>query len=343
LQGIHQPELLYRINGAHAGPKQAEDFIEKIRAQVPDAEILVDLPGNKIRTASLPAPIAVHKGGLFSLASDQVNYPRFAEHLHPGQSVWASDGTLHFTVEEVGSDKIVFRSHSEGLLQNNKGLHVRNIHREIPFLFEQDIGLIETANRQAIHFVGLSFVRNEEDIWCARKLLDRGIQVISKIETQAALENLRAILETVEYILIDRGDLSSEVGLEKIPACQSYIVRMARLYCRKVFLATQILKQMEDKPVPTIAEVVDLYNNFLLGVYGLQLSEETAVGQYPKECLDTIWRMAKEVSYQQERWLSEIALPQPPPAETPWQSDRLSSNSHFTGAPASRRPVEHQH
>jgi pyruvate kinase len=313
LRELHQPELIYRINGAHAGPSVAEEFIQKIRAQVPDAEILVDLPGNKIRTARLSAPIAVRNGDSFTLAMTEVNYPRFAEHLHPGQSVWASDGTIHFSVEEVGSDKIKFRSHSEGLLQNNKGLHVRNIHREIPFLFEQDLGLIEVANSHAIHFVGLSFVRNDEDIWCARKLLDRGIQIISKIETKAALENLRGILETVEYILVDRGDLSSEVGLEKIPACQAYIVRMARLYCRKVFLATQILKQMEEKPIPTIAEVVDLYNNFLLGVYGLQLSEETAVGQYPRQCLETIWRMAREVSCQQDRWLSEIALPQPEP------------------------------
>jgi pyruvate kinase len=325
LRELHQPELIYRINGAHASPAKAEEFIKEIRAQVPDAEILVDLPGNKIRTARLAAPIAVEKGSLFSLASSQVNYPHFAGHLHAGQSVWASDGTLHFTVEEVGGTDIMFRSHSTGFLENNKGLHVRNIHQEIPFLFELDLGLIEVANRQAIHFVGLSFVRNEQDIWYARKMVDRKIQVISKIETKAALENLRAILETVEFILVDRGDLSSEVGLEKIPACQAYIVRMARNYCRKVFLATQILKQMEDKPVPTIAEVVDLYNNFLLGVYGLQLSEETAVGQYPRECLDTIWRMAKEVSSQQDRWLSEIALPRPPTADAPWESATLSS------------------
>jgi pyruvate kinase len=84
LQGIHQPELLYRINGAHAGPKQAEDFIEKIRAQVPDAEILVDLPGNKIRTASLPAPIAVHKGGLSALCRAPPPWPvSLGKRRHP--------------------------------------------------------------------------------------------------------------------------------------------------------------------------------------------------------------------------------------------------------------------
>ena len=62
------------------------------------------------------------------------------------------------------------------------------------------------------------------------------------------------------------------------------------------FLATQFLKNMEENPVPTIAEVIDMYNTLKSGVYGIQLAEETAIGEYPRECLDLIDELTKEVS-----------------------------------------------
>ena len=64
---------------------------------------------------------------------------------------------------------------------------------------------------------------------------------------------------------------------------------------RKVFLATQFLKYMEEKPIPSIAEVIDLYNTLKMGVYGIQLSEETAVGAHPEKCLEVIDRILEEI------------------------------------------------
>ena len=102
-------------------------------------------------------------------------------------------------------------------------------------------------------------------------------------------------MNEVQFIWVDRGDLSTEIGIEKIPAYQTFILNKATFYNKKVFLATQFLKNMELNPIPTIPEVIDMYNTLRSGVYGLQLSEETAIGKYPKECLHTIVKLMDEI------------------------------------------------
>jgi len=164
------------------------------------------------------------------------------------------------------------------------------------FLFEKDKGLIELANKYNLAYIGLSFVRTKEDIVEAKKLITSDSIIISKVETLAAVKNLVEILTEVEYILIDRGDLSTEIGLVKVPAYQDYIIDKAVFHGKKVFLATQFLKSMELNPVPTIPEVIDLYNTLKKGIYGIQMSEETAVGKYPKLCLDTIAGLIDEIN-----------------------------------------------
>ena len=110
-----------------------------------------------------------------------------------------------------------------------------------------------------------------------------------------AVKNLQEMLDEVEYILIDRGDLSTEIGIEKVPQYQKYIIETALYNSRKVFLATQVLKNMERKPVPTVAEINDLYTVWKMGVYGVQMSEETAVGRYVRECVAVLKAMDREM------------------------------------------------
>ena len=207
----------------------------------------------------------------------------------------ADDSTLQFTVETVTEGTVTFNSHSDGYLRPNKGLHIRGIYSNLPFLFPKDRDLISLANNYHLSHIGLSFVRNAQDICEAREFIDSAITVISKVETKAAVDNLNDILKTVDYILIDRGDLSTDIGLEKVPAYQRFIIEKANFFNKRVFLSTQFLKSMEEKPVPTIAEVIDLYNTFKMGVYGIQLSEETSIGKYPKECLQVVRVLLQQI------------------------------------------------
>jgi pyruvate kinase len=292
---IHDDRYIYRINGAHGSERDIKSYVEQIRAQVPDADILMDLPGNKIRTKDI-GQIKVRKGEVFEILNINFNYPDFYKHLKKGMTVWANDSTLEFEVIEITDEKIKFLSKSTGILIDNKGIHARDIHSGLPFLYDKDRLLIKLANQYAISFVGLSFVRNPDDIGEAKKLIADGINIISKVETAEAVRNLNGILACVDYILIDRGDLSSEISIANIPYYQNYIIEKALYFEKRIFLATQILKNMETKPIPTIAEIDDLYSISKKGVYGIQLSEETAIGEYVEECLNVLEKVDRNIT-----------------------------------------------
>lgn len=295
LSQVHSDRNIYRINGAHGTIADVENSIRNIRGQIPGAPILLDLPGNKVRTANISVGIQLEKGKSFDLLSSQFNYPDFYRHLKPGMTAWANDSVFEFEVLSADREKITFLSKSDGVLINNKGVHVRGIHRDIPFLFEKDRQLIQLVNQYQLEYVGLSFVRSADNVREAQALIGQGTQVISKIETIDAVEHINDILPLVNYILVDRGDLSTDVGLEKVPRFQRYIINKALYFDVKVFLATQILKNMETKPLPTIGEIEALYEIMKSGVYGVQMSEETAVGRYPAECVQLLERMNREV------------------------------------------------
>tara|TARA_B100000029_G_scaffold439696_1_gene456410 strand:- start:1297 stop:2256 length:960 start_codon:yes stop_codon:yes gene_type:complete len=297
LEKVHNERNIYRINGAHGSIDDIEGYIAEIRRQIPKCDILMDLPGNKIRTSDLEDSIKIEYGEKFSLAFNQTNYREFYKHLLVGDVVWANDSTFKFIVEKIdeSNQEIEFLSYSSGELKNNKGMHVRGIHQKIPFLFKKDKELIKLANKQNLEYIGLSFVRCAEDIKIAKALVGSQTKIISKVETKSAVDHLIEILNEVEFILVDRGDLSTEVGLEKIPSYQRFIVDKAIFYNKKVFLATQFLKNMEINPIPTIPEVIDMHNTLKSGIYGIQMSEETAVGRYPSECLEMIVKLMDEI------------------------------------------------
>jgi pyruvate kinase len=292
LTEIHKEKYIYRINGAHGSIQDIEKYIEKIRNQVPEADIMIDLPGNKVRTKGIHTKI--EKGKDFEIACQNFNYPEFYKHLNPGMTVWANDSTFEFTILNADEEKIVFKSKSTGTLTDNKGVHVRGVNEKLPFLFEKDKQLIELANKHRTSFVSLSFVRTREDIEAAREMIKYST-IIAKVETLAAVRNLNDILNAVEIINVDRGDLSTEIGIENVPHYQQYIIEKARYFDKKIFLATQILKNMETKPIPTIAEIGDLYSISKKGIYGIQLSEETAIGSYVSECVTILENMEKTI------------------------------------------------
>ena len=122
LTEVHNPRNIYRINGAHGSIDDIENYICEIRTQVPDSEILMDLPGNKVRTANVDKAIAI-KWRIFELGFHQTNYPDFYSLLNKGNVVWANDSTFEFTVDSIDIKQKVIRflSKSTGYLENNKG------------------------------------------------------------------------------------------------------------------------------------------------------------------------------------------------------------------------------
>lgn len=283
-------QCVYRINGAHADEEKAARMIEQIRDILPKAKIMMDLPGNKIRTANLAEPISLVRGESFVLHDYEVNYPKFYRHLNKRGIIYANDSIYTLEVLDITGSSVKLLSHSDGLLLSNKGLHVRGIHEDIPFLFEKDYKLIDTACSFGVDYLSLSFVRTANDVCEVKKLIkQKNIHILAKIETLSAVEKINDILKEVESVIVDRGDLSTEIGMLKLAVTQEKIIQAALTSKRQVFLATQFLKNMEKNPVPLIAEVIDLCKTVKSGITGIQLSEETAVGRYPVECVRLVF------------------------------------------------------
>jgi len=114
------------------------------------------------------------------------------------------------------------------------------------------------------------------------------IKIIAKLETREAIQNMDSLLKANKYFLLDRGDLAGEMGIANVPKVQAQLIRKCRKLNKKLIIATQFLISMVNQPVPHISEVGEIYTVIKSGVSGIQLSEETAIGKYPYECINII-------------------------------------------------------
>lgn len=281
---------IFRINGSHVLPEHVREYVTKVRKHVGNRiRILLDLPGNKIRTSALPQPIPLKAGKTFELRPDQLNHPPFLAHLKPGDILLANDSLLKFKVEGRNGDHVTLLSYTDGALSPNKGVHLTRPYPKMPLLFARDKALIRAAIESGIDCLGLSFVRTVSDIAEAKAEIGSAkIGLIVKVETREAVENLAGILREADEFLVDRGDLSCDIGIENVNRYQNHILRSVKNAGKKMYFATQFLLSMVENKTPLIGEICGLSDSIERGVDGIQLSEETAIGKHPREVLDVV-------------------------------------------------------
>lgn len=288
---------ILRINGAHVLPENVNHSVLKLRSYCSDlgAKIMLDLPGNKIRTTGLLEDIILRKGEKFELNSNNFNFPNFIQYLKPNNIVFSSDAQLKMKVNDVQENIISFESLTDGSLMNNKGMHLQNGNlMSFPFITERDHKLINSAIESNVDFLSLSFVRNAENILLVKdKIKNSSIELISKLETREGTqhENLHPILEQCSYFSIDRGDLFSEVGIENFPDVFFKTLNEVIKKKKKLFIATQLFASMYNHNTPYLSEIIEFARLVKEGIYGIQLSEETAIGKYPLDVLSIISKL----------------------------------------------------
>ena len=286
-----------RVNGAHGSLDDVKAMILRLRRDLPaGVEIMLDLPGNKIRTDNIAEPIPLTAGQEFVLKPENLTYRPLYKSLKKGDMISAADGTIRLEVTEVAGEDVKTVVVVGGKLGTRKGVNVRGIHADIPFDFERDIALLSIAIETKIDYVGLSFVRKVEHVRRVRaELVGTDIKTVAKVETAEALEHLDEILAAADLIMLDRGDLEADIGRENVPLAQKLVLRRAEAQAVPVVIASQFLTSMMTKPLPFMAEVSDVANAVLDGAAILMLSEETAVGDYPFECIATMKAVADTV------------------------------------------------
>ena len=186
-----------------------------------------------------------------------------------------------------------------GMLANNKGVHVENRKIKMNFITDKDIKAINIAKKFKIKNFALSFTNRASDVIKFSKIIPSSNRIY-KIETSNAIKNLNSLFKVGKNFLIDRGDLSKDIGSERVPIAQRHIFLLKKKSKNiKISIATNFLESMTVNPYPTRAEVNDVFNALEMGANGLVLAAETAIGKYPRECVSSLIKIIK--SYQKRR------------------------------------------
>lgn len=205
--------------------------------------------------------------------------------------------SIKSTALEFKDYGIIARIIKGGKIGSNKGIGVDRI-INLPRFTDKDLSAFKISKELSLDTFFLSFCSSGEDVCALRKLFDYSISVISKIESNRALNNLSSICKESDGILIDRGDLSRDVSLTKIAFAQSYILDTAKSLDVPAYVATNLVESMVENPEPTRAEINDIVHTLVSGADGLVLAAESAIGKYPIECVRVVSNLIKEVDNQ---------------------------------------------
>jgi pyruvate kinase len=328
-----------RLNFSHGSYDDHARMISLLRevSVEHDAPItlLQDLQGPKIRVGQLTDGVMeLTEGSLVNLvpiaAADSIpdsipiDYAYLAEEARPGMQILLDDGLLELQVEAVSDPKVTCTVIQGGPLKSRKGVNLPDLNLRLPSLTEKDKQDLDFGISQGIDIVSLSFVRQAEDILTLKALLkEKGaeaIPVLAKIEKPQAIQNLDAILDVVDAIMVARGDLGVEMRSEKVPMLQKMIIRQCNFRSIPVITATQMLDSMIHNPRPTRAEASDVANAIIDGTDAVMLSGESAVGAFPVRAVAMLARIATDV----ERDLQFINDPADKDDETHALSEALN-------------------
>ncbi len=306
-----------RLNFSHADHETHLHWLTLIRGinekYGTNITILQDLQGPKIRLGDLNEPVKVKTDDIITLRCDvsehkddvlPIHYETFARDVAPGDPVLFDDGKVESVVVETnGTNRVKLRIIVGDELKSRKGVNLPQTKISVPTITEKDFRDIDFAIANKVDWLALSFVRTADDIRLLKELvrLKNGIsKIIAKIEKPEALQNIEAIIQATDGVMVARGDLGVEIPMEEVPAWQKRIIRLANKYGKPVILATQVMESMIENSRPTRAEANDVANALVDGADAVMLSGETSVGKWPVRVVSSMDRILRSVEREDE-------------------------------------------
>ena len=309
---VHAGMDMARLNFSHGTPEEHARRLAAVRRasgrhRKPVA-VLADLQGPKIRTGTLEGgrPVLLKAGQRFVITTRDVagtaasvgtTFQQLPRAVARGSRVLLSDGEIELRVRGVRGRDVVCEVETGGQLAEHQGINLPGAKLHVPSLTPKDRKDLAFALGLGVNYVALSFVRTAADVRAAKSAIARAgkdTPVVAKLEKPEAIENLDAILEASDGVMVARGDLGVEMNPEKVPVVQKQIIARARDFRIPVITATQMLDSMKENPRPTRAEASDVANAIFDGSDALMLSGETAVGHYPLESVAMMGRIIRE-------------------------------------------------
>ena len=301
-----------RLNFSHGDYADHEASYQRVRRAAESTGravgILADLQGPKIRLGRFADGHTVWANGetvritvedcVGSHDRVSTTYKKLAHDARAGDRLLVDDGKVALVVERVDGADVVCAVTEGGPVSNNKGLSMPGMAFSVPALSDKDVEDLRFALNLGVDLVALSFVRSPADIEPVHQIMNevgRRVPVIAKLEKPEAVDNLEAIIEAFDAVMVARGDLGVELPLEEVPLVQKRAIQMAREHAKPVIVATQMLESMIENSRPTRAEASDVANAVLDGADAVMLSGETSVGKYPLEAVKTMARITTRV------------------------------------------------
>ncbi len=309
-----------RMNLSHGSYDVHEEIYRNIRKASVDSgravAVLVDLQGPKIRLGKFEnGPYELAVGDIFKITIEDIvgnrdisgtTFKGLPQDVQAGDPLLIDDGKVKLRVLSTDGTVVTTEVVVAGAVSNNKGINLPGVAVNVPALSGKDEADLRWGLKLGADLIALSFVRNADDILRVHEIMaEEGVKVpvIAKIEKPQAVDNLEAIIDAFDGIMVARGDLGVELPLEVVPIIQKQAIELARRMAKPVIVATQMLESMISSPIPTRAETSDVANAVLDGADAVMLSGETSVGEYP---VITVQTMARIIVSTEEHGLERI-------------------------------------
>ena len=290
---------IFRINLSHTSKNDIEKkilYLKKNRVK----NICLDTEGAQLRVSFSKNKIFLKKNKIVKIFcgekktnSNQIFlYPKFdIDKVKKNTLIFIGFENLVLKISKINKlEKFLYGKVIEsGFLESKKGVHI-NKKVNLPAVSEKDHFAFKLGLKHKINHFAISFVNSHRDILQIKKIIGKNKKIISKIETLSAIKDLKKISKESTALLIDRGDLSRQVSIEKIPIVQELILKKSKIFNIPVYIATNLLETMIHSNLPTRAEGNDIYSCLDKGASGLVLAAETAIGKFPIECVKFLKR-----------------------------------------------------
>jgi pyruvate kinase len=289
---------LLRLNMSHLEASELKKNIAFIKKKT-NCPICIDTEGAQIRSKFKKRKF-FKKNSFVYIKRDKINhlslYPYdIQDRLRLNDVLNIGFENLKVRVIKKNSKYLLTKVTNQGYLENNKGIHLENRKIKLNCLTEKDIEAIKIGKLNKLDNFALSFANNPADVKYFNEITNNKSKNIFKIETKQSINKFREIIKEGNNFLIDRGDLSKDIGVYKIPETQRNLIKIKnRFKNKKIYIATNLLETMIVNNYPTRAEVNDIYSCIEMGADGLVLAAETAIGKNPIECVKFVKEMINQ-------------------------------------------------
>ena len=300
----------FRLNMSHGDDATKRKLYSLVRSlKLSDGQrpcILTDLAGPKIRITDVLPDFKLEIGQSITITNENdadENHMKVTsgvgfKNVLEGAQILINDGRIKLEVKDnISTHALICETVIGGEIELNKGINFPGITLDAPPLTDQDKIDLRVALEMGADWIALSFVRSAEDLDSVLAIMDEaGVRrpVMAKIEKWEALNDIGAITESFDAVMVARGDLGVEIPAEQVPLAQKQVIEVADTLGKPVVIATQMLESMVNSQTPTRAEVSDVANAIFDGVDAILVTGETAIGKYPVEVISTLNRVIQQ-------------------------------------------------